>query len=195
MANINIEKKGGSLWWLWALIALLIIGALIWFFAARNDNDDRPVQAAAVEQPNFADTGTTYDAVDQPATAVASADANAGPITDLSTITASNDTSLVGRDIRLSRVPVGDGKIGDANFWIHDAGGKKVYVVLNEVATPGTPMEGRVDVNKGSVIDLVGTIHAASEGAPKGAAAGSKTDPLPEGITHYIYAQSAKVVS
>ena len=193
MADIKIEKKGGSLWWLWALIALLIISALIWFFVARNDSDDRPVQAAAVTQPNYVANAPANSVADQPVAAMAST--NAAPITDLSTITASSDTTLVGRDVRLSGVPVGDGKIGDANFWIHDASGKKVYVVLNEVATPGTPTEGRVDVNKGSVIDLVGTIHAASEGAPKGAAAGSQTDALPEGITQYIYAQSAKVVS
>lgn len=195
MANIKIEKKGGSLWWLWALIALLIIGALIWFFVARNDHADRPVQTTAATQPNYVNNAPAVGDNNQQASAMASTDTKTGPITDLSTITASNDTSLVGRDVRLSHVPVGDGKIGDANFWIHDATGKKVYVVLNEVATPGTPTEGRVDVNKGSVIDLVGTIHAASEGAPKGAAAGSQTDPLPKGVAQYIYAQSAKVVS
>lgn len=186
MADIKIEKKGSSLWWLWALIALLILGALIWFFVARSDDDRRPaqaVQAAAGEQPAMS--------ASPPPAAIAT---DAGPITDLATITGSQDGSLIGRDVKLNDVPVGDVP-GDASFWVNGADGKQVYVVLHEVATPNTAMEGRVDVDKGDKVDLVGTLHAASEGAPEGAAIGTKTDPLPAGITQFIYAQSAKVVS
>ncbi len=184
MADIKIEKKGGSLWWVWALIALAIIALIIWFFVG-NDRD-RVAQAPA--------------AVTAPAARVADADStpvdrgNGQPITDLAAITNNNDASLDGREVRLSNVPVGM-MAGDASFWVNDATGEKVYVVLNEVATPGTPIEGRVDVNQGDKVDLVGTLRNASEGAPQGAAEGTKTDPLPKGITHYIYAQSAKVVS
>lgn len=189
MADIKIEKKGGSLWWLWALIALLILGALIWFLVARNDNDPpvRAAQTTAVDQSAMADSQT-------PGAMAAPTGADAGPITELATITDSSDGSLVGRDVKLSNVPVGDVP-GDASFWINGADGKHVYVVLHEVATPNTAMEGRVNVDKGDKVDVVGTLHAASEGAPAGAAVGSKTDPLPTGITQYIYAQSAKVVS
>ena len=191
MAEIKIEKKSGSLAWLWALIALVVIGLLLWLFLG-NDRDERatnPVTNTAVA-PVEQDAGDMTPADN---TAMAATSTAAGPITDIATITGSNDNSLVGRDVRLSNVPVGDVP-GDASFWINGADGKKVYVVLNEVATPNTPIEGRVDVDKGDNVDVVGTLQAASEGAPKGAAMGTKTDPLPAGITHFIYAQSAKVV-
>lgn len=186
MADIKIEKKGSSLWWLWLLIALVVIGLLLWFFVGNNDRDDRAVQAPV------AAVAPVQSAGEESMTPV---DGNAnGPITDLATITGSNDGSLVGRDVRLSGVPVGD-VAGDASFWLTGADGKRVYVVLDEVRTPGTPVEGRVDVDKGKNVDVVGTIRSASNGAPEGAAKGTPTDPIPAGVTQYIYAQSTKVAS
>lgn len=185
MADIKIEKKGSSLWWLWLLIALVVIGMLLWLFLGNNHRDTTTAQAPVVA------TAPMQPAGDANMTSVeGTAD---GPITDLATVIGSNDGSLVGRDVRLSSVPVGD-VVGDASFWLTGADGKRVYVVLDEVRTPGTPIEGRVDVDKGNNVDLVGTIRSASNGAPEGAATGTQTDPLPAGVTQYIYAQSAKVV-
>ncbi len=187
MAEIKIEKKGGSLWWLWALIALVVLGILLWVFLD-NDRSNGVVEAPAVATAPAQATGEPeMSMVDRSA-------ADTRPITDLATIAGGNDAALVGRDVRVSNVPVGE-MAGDASFWVNDANGNRTYVVLNEVATPGTPIEGRVNVNKGDKVDLVGTLRSASEGAPEGAAMGTKTDPLPSGITQYIYAQSAKVVS
>ena len=206
MAEIKIEKKA-SLWWLWALLAALAIGVLLWV-VLDDDQDDRALETSAVA------TGSVVDVGNDDAALVPVADPNidmanmglggndmaggaattpTGPITELATITGTSDGSLAGRDVRLSRVPVGD-VVGDASFWVNGADGKKVYVVLNEVLTPNTPIEGRVDVDKGDRVDLVGSLRPASEGAPPGAAKGTKTDPLPAGITHFIFAQSAKVV-
>lgn len=188
MADIKIEKKGGSLWWLWALIALIVIGLLLWLFLG-NDDDKRVSNAPAT----VAAAPMQQDMAPIDNGAMAAGSTAAGPITDIAAITGNTDGSLVGRDVRLSNVPVGD-VVGDASFWVNGPDGKKVYVVLNEVATPNTPIEGRVDVDKGDSVDVVGTMRAASEGAPEGAAVGTKTDPLPAGITQYIYAESAKVV-
>lgn len=187
MADIKIEKKGGSLWWIWALIALVVIGILLWVFLD-NDRGTQVAQApAVVAAPANTVANTDLNPVD-------GMNATTQPIADLATITGNTDNSLVGRDVNLNKVSVGD-VVGDASFWINGADGKKVYVILNEVKTPGTPIEGRVNVNKGDQVDLTGTIRSASDGVPAGAAIGTKTDPLPAGVDKYIYAQSAKVVS
>lgn len=157
MVEIKIEKKRGSLWWLWALIALVVIGVLLWIFLD-NDRGDGVVEVpkaitASVDAVTDAtplqhDQGAAIDAANREATAAyaapQTADASAPatgaqPITDLTTITTSDDASLAGRDVRLSRVDVG-AVVGDASFWIHDAAGRKVYVVLKEVLTPNTPI-------------------------------------------------------
>lgn len=177
MAEINIEKKSGSKWWLWLLLIAGIIALLFWLFSG-NDNDEQVVDNQAVAAaPVDTDAGMAD-----------------GPITSLAMITGNTDGSLVGREVMLRDVPVGDVN-GDANFWITGDNGERVYVVLNEVATPNTPIEGQVDVDAGDNVNIAGTIRSASDGAPEGAAMGTPTDPLPEGITQYIYAQSATVVS
>ena len=183
MADIKIEKKGGSLWWLWALIALIVLALLAWFLLF--NHNDRNAQAVATAP---AAQQTDMTPVDR------AGPVDAQPITDMATITSGNDAQLVGRNVQLGGAPVGE-MAGDASFWITGADGKREYVVLNEAATPGTPVEGRVNVNQGDKVDIVGTLMAASDGAPQGAAMGTKTDPLPAGITNFIYAQSVKVVS
>ena len=39
MAEIRVEERRRSLSWLWALIALVIVALLIWFFMAGAGND------------------------------------------------------------------------------------------------------------------------------------------------------------
>ena len=176
MAEIPIEKKGGSKWWLWLLLLLAVI-LLLWLFLG-NDDDEEPLDEPMVAEAPV-DTGT---------------DLSSGPITSLAMLTGTTDGSLVGRDVRLNGVPVGDVE-GDASFWITGDDGNRVYVILDEIATPDTAIEGQVDVDAGDSVDIVGTVRSASEGAPEDAAMGTPTDPLPEGITQYILAQSATVVS
>ena len=48
MAEIRVEQKRG-LGWLWALIALVIVVLLIWFFMAGADDEIEPV--APVTEP------------------------------------------------------------------------------------------------------------------------------------------------
>ena len=190
MAEIPIEKKrGGGAWWLWALIAAIVLALLLWLFLG-NDDDRNAVQPATTTAAITAPVNP-----DANAAGYANADANqTGAITDLQTLGNGQDASLVGRNVQLTNVPVGDVS-GDANFWITGENGQRYYVVLNEVRTPNTPIEGRVDINKGDRVDVTGTIRSASNGAPEGAAAGTKTDPIPAGVNQYIYAQSANVRS
>lgn len=185
MAEIPVEKKGGIPWWVWLLLALLLLGLLFWLFA---DDDEAeivdPVAPVAVET----DVGALP--ADDAALAGAAAGTAAGvaadgPITDLATIASATDDSLVGREVRLTNV-LAPAVPEDAGFWVGE-GSERVWVVLEEVRTPGTPIEGRVNVDPGDRVDIIGTLRSNPE-ARAGAAIPGPTAPLPEGVTRYIYA-------
>ena len=65
-------------------------------------------------------------------------------------------------------------------------------MILHEVRTPETPIEGEINVNKGDRLGIVGTVRSAADGVPKDAAIPGPTAPLPNGVDHYIDAQSVK---
>lgn len=177
MAEIPIERKNkGVAWWVWLLIALLIAAILWWLLAGRDDDGVAQPQApAAVSQTAVVPTGGEQAA--------------AGPITDLGTLLTGTDDAVVGRQVQLTNVPAGDVP-ADAGFWITGENGAREYVILHEVRTPNTPIEGKIDVNKGDRLDITGTVRSASEGVPKDAAIPGPTAPLPDGVKHYIDAES-----
>lgn len=180
MAEIPVERKGGIPWWVWLLLALLLLALLWWLLA----DDDEEVAVVVPVAPAVVDTDTGV--VPAEAAVVGTAAAATGPITDLTAITSSTDGSLAGREVRLTGVtagPVPD----DAGFWLGGAGGERVWVVLEEVRTPNTPVEGRVDVNEGDTVDVIGT-YVDNASARQGAAIPGPTQPLPEGVTRYILA-------
>lgn len=49
MAEIRVEEKRRNLGWLWALIALVIVVLLIWFFMAGADDEVEPIPPAGTE--------------------------------------------------------------------------------------------------------------------------------------------------
>ena len=177
MANIGIEKKSGSLWWLWALLGLIAVGLILWWLVSQSGDD--PVANPVVD--------TQVEEVD-------AGGEQAGPITDISTLQTSDPATLAGRDVRLDNVLVGD-VVGDASFWITDGSDARVYVVLDEERTPSTSTEGRFDVNAGDRINLIGAVRTARGGVPRDAAMGTPTDALPADALFFIYAQSAEAVS
>lgn len=177
MAEIPIERKNkGMPWWAWLLIALVIAAILWWLLTGRDD--DRVAQSpapATVSQTAVVPTGREQ--------------AFASPITDLSTLLTGNDGAVVGRQVQLTNVPAGDVP-ADAGFWITGDNGAREYVILHEVRTPNTPIEGKIDVNKGDRLDITGTVRSASEGVPEDAAIPGPTAPLPAGVKHYVDADS-----
>ncbi|MBB5711800.1 hypothetical protein [Sphingomonas xinjiangensis] len=182
MAEIPIEKKSGGIpWWVWLILVAAIVAILIWMFAG-NDRDDRKVeQSTAVTAPIGAEDPTKTNQMD--------ASANGGPITDLNMLLTSDANTVIGREVRLSGVPAGSVP-ADAGFWITGDNGQREYVILHEVRTPNTPIEGKINVDQGDRLDIVGTVRSADKGVPKGAAIPGPTDPLPDGVTHYIDALS-----
>ncbi len=68
MAQIQIEERRRGLGWLWAIIAIVILALIVWYFAAGNDAsdvNDTPTTTAPA-------TPTTIDAP-APATPAAAA--------------------------------------------------------------------------------------------------------------------------
>lgn len=197
MTEIKVERddKGGMPWWLWPLLALILVAALLWWIL---DNDDdakavrEPVAAEAVVTPvpvvPIVTTGTEGNMAaggNQMAGGTGS-----GPITDASMLFGGIDQSMVGRPVQLSNVPVMQ-VVGDAGFWIGENEQRRTYVVLNEQRTPNTPTEGRVDVNQGQRISLNGTIRTKAE-ALRGLATGSEAT-LPQGVDHFLVADRVQI--
>lgn len=57
MAQIQIEERRRGLGWLWAIIAIVLLALVVWYFTANNDAavDDTPTTTAPA-------TPTTIDA-------------------------------------------------------------------------------------------------------------------------------------
>jgi hypothetical protein len=59
MAEIKIEKKNNN--WIWIIVAVIVIGLLIWLFTSRNNNDENrrnqrtvpPTEQPAPENDRF----------------------------------------------------------------------------------------------------------------------------------------------
>lgn len=165
MAEIPIEKKSGIPGWVWLLLALLLGALLLWWLLGDDDDD------AVVYDENAAVAEQTFDPA--ATTAVAGA-AAAGAMT-------------VGQTVDLENVRV-TSLAGDMAFNA-DANGQNMFVVFDEVQTPGDAVEGQYDINPGSMLNLQGTVRSANDPLPTGV-----TAQIPAGTTQYLYATDIEMV-
>lgn len=182
MAEIPIERKSGTPWWLWLIVAAAVLALLIYMFSgdeAERDPVVEPVTAAAPVD------GQAASAMNNSATGAA-----AGAVTDLALITgATGLTSMIGREVQLNNVRVQE-VVGDRTFWVGPDTNQRALVVLNEERTPGQATEGRYDVTPGQIINVNGTIRNTSD-----AAFGSNPiEGLPAGQSAVIHADSLNIV-
>lgn len=163
MANIPVERKGGSMpWWAW-LLALLVVAGLIWLVAEMAD-----------DEPDAEDFAVTEDTlgVTEPTDPYATTPAATDTITDLSGIwTARQQGSLYGREVHLTDVRATD-VAGDSTFFIRnedsavdpDDAEARLLVVLADVGesetyAPGPEgSDGRYDINEGEVVNIEGRV-------------------------------------
>jgi hypothetical protein len=83
----------------------------------------------------------------------------ADPLADLIIILSTPDRpSLVGRQVQLTNVQVRS-VVGDKAFWVGPSEAQRLFVVLDEERTPGTPTEGRVNVNPGQTVTVSGVLR------------------------------------
>lgn len=172
MAEIPVEKKSGGIpWWVWLILALLIAALIWWFVANANDNDAKINDNNVVAEQPMDD----MNAVDP-----ARMDSNGGAITSMAGLMGAGAmTGMVGRDVQLTGVPV-ESLAGDMAFYVGDSSQNRTLVLFKE--KPEVPIEKRIDVNPGSMVDLTGTVRAAGD-VPAGV-----TGKVPAGTDAYIYA-------
>lgn len=178
MAEIPVEKKTGSLWWLWLLL-VIVAAALIWWLVEANDNDrveaasvapvPAQVQADNATAP-YVDTGTT------------------NRTNDMAMLTSGQITGMIGQEVHLQGVPV-QSLAGDMAFYIGSNEADRVLVAFDQVPTPGTAKEGLIDVNPGSRVDIDGVVRASSEPLPTGANSALTAD-----TAGYIFAKNVTVL-
>lgn len=198
MAEIPVEKKSGIPWWVWLLLALLLVGLLLWWLLDDGDEAEyaavAPVTTEAPLDPTMGATNETMMADGNAAMMAGGATAAGGAITDAGTIlNASDRSALVGRQVQLSDMRVVD-VVGDRSFYVAPSAdapeNQRLFVVLNEMPTPGTPgTEGRYDVTEGQVVSIDGVFRATGDSA----FAGSEIEGLPSGMNAVIHAQSLNI--
>ncbi len=170
MADIRVEKKsGGSKWWIW-LIAIFVLLLLIWWWIGSSNRDRQPAAA-------------------QPGAAVSSQPVGSSnkTITSLGALTSGRLAGMVGRPVNLDRVPV-QGLAGDMAFYIGSNSNDRVLVVFDQVPTPGTSREGKVNVDPNSLVNIQGEVRSASQPLPQGV-----TADIPSGASAYVFAHHVDV--
>ena len=148
MADINVERKGASIWpW---IIGLIVVALLIWLLFSLLDNDDDDV---VLDEPVPA-------VVDEPMTPMVAG----GCVSQVMADVAGMSGQTVSCDnVRVSEVP------SDRGFWIEE-GGQRMFVVLDE-GGPGvdedvsdvTGAAEEPDINVGDMVNITGaTVRDAS---------------------------------
>lgn len=145
MADINVERKGASMWpW---IIGLLVLALLIWLLFSLMDSDDDEV---AFDEPVPAVVDEPFEqpvALGCVSQVMADAMGMAGQ-------------AVTCDGVRVAEVP------SDRGFWIEE-GGQRMFVVLDE-GGPGTTdaegaMDADLDINPGDMVRISGaTVRDAS---------------------------------
>lgn len=159
MADIDIERKRGTNW-LWPLLALLLLGLLVWAALEMMGDDDEVAVAPA---------GST--AVVETAPPVVATEP-AAPATGSPTIAdvLANPSAYAGQPFSTSQVRVAE-VVGDRGFWI-ESNGQRMFVVKNESPQAGVAdVQGAADtrdarsVNAGDMVQINGTLMTSVDGA------------------------------
>ncbi len=140
MAEIDIKRKEGVSW-LWWLIALVIIGAAVWWFFGRSG--EYQTGAAPVDSV-------------QTAPPAREADAN---IADISILTGATSAELANRQVALASVPVAN-VVSDKGFWIGNAtalNSEGIFVLRGNQDASYTAPDGAV--NAGQNVSVYGTVQ------------------------------------
>ncbi len=164
MANIPVERTGGTPWWLWLLGLLLLIG-LIWFLSDLFIDDEDEVDDLGEDVGVFDDgrDGEIEDDLD------GDMDMDMdGPITSLAAL--ANGAATVGRQVDLDDLRVLS-LTGDSSFFAGSGPNatQGVLVVMTNMGewrmgAEGT--DGEYDVNVGNGVDIEGTIRAFDTTSP-----------------------------
>lgn len=128
MAEIPVQKKS-SMAWLWILLALVLLGLVIWWATAGDDDEELAEPVAAEQQ---ADGTADLTAADGPTLAAILA----------------NPSQFFGSEFS-GEVTVGD-TLTDRGFWIESDGSRLFSLIVDE------PREVPKDINAGQRLRISG---------------------------------------
>lgn len=157
MADIPVEKRGGTPWWYW-LVGLLVLAGVIWLVAELFDaepDEDELGAAEDIEEPETAEPDTAAGDL----------------IMDVALLLDAEDPqALAGRRVQLSDLRV-TSVVGDSTFYVspQDAEEERRFLVALDEQIPAPPedVEGRYDVTEGQIVSLSGTVHELTRREPE----------------------------
>ena len=153
MAEIPVEKKSGSSWWMW-LVGLLVLLVIIWFIWQMFDRDRQRVNTTAPA----AVTGTATTTTPTSATGAVQLGGKAAGdrVTDAGAYASTSDKlSLVGREAVLSNVRVVR-VVGPKSFTLA-SGSEELLVMIDQDLSRGVGTQGQID--PGNMITLKGNFQ------------------------------------
>ena len=160
MANIPIEKKSGTPWWLYLLGALLLLGLLGLLTRGCDDND--ATTADGIVEDSLAaggEAGIDSNIGDSATAGVGNAFSSVDDVFADTT----NLSGTIGREVTFNNVRVTD-VVGDSTFYATAANGQRLFVVLEglgEGETGGTA-DGQQAIRNGDTVSLSGRIESAT---------------------------------
>lgn len=154
MANIPVERKGGTPWWTWLLALLAIIG-LIWLIAELFDDEPDEDDIAVVDPVEPIEQPEPMEMDDE--------------VTSFAAL--ASGTALIGREVDLDNMRV-VALTGDSSFVVGPGAdlNEAALIVLEDMGEwrvgPGDGSDGEYDVNQGNMLDVEGTIRAFDASVP-----------------------------
>lgn len=174
----DIKEPRSRYGWAWAIITIgMFLVLVFWVFNLGDELSDTP---PTVEEQMSSEPANpqviTIDITPDPIVV------KAAEMTAMADLVGSEQIAeLVGRAVDLQAVPV-ESVVGNMAFWIGDNTDRRVYVLFDEVPTPDTPTEGKLDINPGDRVNISGEVRRA-DAIPEGV-----TADIPAGVDAYIYA-------
>ncbi|NCN85529.1 MAG: hypothetical protein GW808_07130 [Sphingomonadales bacterium] len=181
----DIKEPRSRYGWAWAIITIgMFLGLVFWVFNLGDELSDTPPTVEEQMTSELANPQViTIDITPDPIVVEAT------EMTALADLVGSEQIAdLVGRAVDLQAVPV-ESVVGDMAFWIGDSADRRVYVLFDQVVTPDTPIEGKVDIDRGDRVNISGEVRSA-DSIPEGV-----TADLPQAVKAYIYATGLSEVA
>ncbi len=182
-AQVYREKKGGLPWWIWPLLALLLLGLLYALLHRGTPQTAQTVPAqttpvttpAPAVTPETTPTATTAPEAGTTATPGQDIKIHKGtdittakpeqasvpgvPLSDVVTFaTAADPLSLVGRNAKLTDVPV-QKVLSDRAFFVGPTPQQQILVLLDKGMDAGATTPSKVTITAGKPVSLTGIVE------------------------------------
>lgn len=170
--RVQRDREGGAPW-LWivvALLALLALGGLLWWFVADDDGDVEvgtgDVEAGAVddEPEPTSDPPTTGPPTTEPPAQNEARCGRGGTITDIGFFSQDSDADISGCPVDLASVKVVEA-VSDKLFTVGTEARPIFVSVGDETSQPPAGTEGKYEINGGETLAVTGKVQKINDAA------------------------------